>query len=441
VRRLDLADLVAIAAELTEIETPKLLEILTTTPLAGLLAEAGPPLPPHEAAAVVLTGIVRLDPLPAGTRRLALLTALRLLAVNGLDVTLDPPATRRLMSDVAAGAKDVADVAAWLDPRVTAADPLAGALRDLLTQDAWGSIMLAGERARRHRRRSIVPEDLLLGLFREGAGPAAQALGAPVEATGVALRPSIPPASAPDVRKVLELAMRAAVRLGHGEISGGHLLLGLLEGGHTAALPGDVDPGHVRRRVLELLGPPTAGGGEVAQRLDRLAGWLRATDPEAAAELEDVADLHRAGLDRLVEMMRAWRGEVFVDALAKDDLVARLLGSRIVADPQLARYLADIEQYPPTSTDEEAALAEAVRTGQDDVAAQLRRRLIQGNLRLVVDVAAEFESSGLPKIDLIQEGNLGLLRAAEHFGPTTGIDFPTFARPWVREAIERALRP
>jgi hypothetical protein len=66
-RRLDLADLVAIAAELTEIETPKLLETLATTPLAGLLAEAGPPLPPHEAAAVLLTGIVQLDPLPAGT--------------------------------------------------------------------------------------------------------------------------------------------------------------------------------------------------------------------------------------------------------------------------------------------------------------------------------------------------------------------------------------
>jgi sigma-70-like protein len=439
VRRLDLADLVAIAAELTEIETPKLLEILATGAMAALLAEAGPPLPPHEAAAVLLTGLVHADPLPAATRRLALLSALRLLAVNGLDVALDPRATRRLMSDVAAGVKDVADVAAWLDPRVTAADPLTGALRDLLTQDAWGSIMLAGDRAGRHRRRSIVPEDLLLGLFRQGAGPAAQALGAPLEAAGVALRPSLPPASEPDVRKVLELAMRAAVRLGHGEISGGHLLLGLLDGGHTAALPGDVDAAHVRRRVLELLGPASAGGGEVAQRLDRLAGWLRATDPEAAAELEDVADLHRAGLDHLVEMIRAWRGEVFVDALAKDDLVARLLGVQPVADQQLRRYLADIEQYPPTTAEEEAALAEAVRSGQDDVAAQIRRRLIQGNLAVVVEVAAEFEPSGAAKLDLIQEGNLGLLRAAEHFDPSQSVCFATFARSWIRQAIERAL--
>jgi RNA polymerase sigma factor (sigma-70 family) len=80
-----------------------------------------------------------------------------------------------------------------------------------------------------------------------------------------------------------------------------------------------------------------------------------------------------------------------------------------------------------------------VRSGQDKVAARVRRRLIQGNLAVVVEVAAEFESSGKAKLDLIQEGNIGLLRAAEHYDPSGGVEFATFARSWIREAIERAL--
>jgi hypothetical protein len=73
--------------------------------------------------------------------------------------------------------------------------------------------------------------------------------------------------------------------------------------------------------------PPQRGdGGEVAERLERLAATMRDTDPGAAAELEAIADLHRAGLDRLVAAVRAWRGEIFLEALARDDLVARLLG-------------------------------------------------------------------------------------------------------------------
>lgn len=192
-RSLDLAVLVALAAEVSEVEVPKLLELLDTAEVTALLADARPPLPPHEAAALLLVGLIAVSPLPAGNRRLGILAALQLLAVNGLEAELDPPATRALLSRVAGGGEDAAGVAAWLDGRVTACDPLEDDLRRLLSADAWRAIALARQRASRHRRRQATPSDLLMGLFREGTGPAAMALGADGRAMEAVTRPARPP--------------------------------------------------------------------------------------------------------------------------------------------------------------------------------------------------------------------------------------------------------
>jgi RNA polymerase primary sigma factor len=112
-----------------------------------------------------------------------------------------------------------------------------------------------------------------------------------------------------------------------------------------------------------------------------------------------------------------------------------------VASPRAAEpgalgpYYDAIRGDPLLSAEEERALARAVAAG--DRAA--RDRLIRANLRLVVRVARDYAGMGLPPEDLIGEGNLGLLRAAEGFDPAFGTRFSTYAAHWIRQAIRAAL--
>ena len=70
---------------------------------------------------------------------------------------------------------------------------------------------------------------------------------------------------------------------------------------------------------------------------------------------------------------------------------------------------------------------------------QARERLIKGNLRRVANISAEYENIGLSLLDLISEGNLGLLKAVARFDPSKGTPFPAFSTWWIKQAIKRAL--
>lgn len=98
-------------------------------------------------------------------------------------------------------------------------------------------------------------------------------------------------------------------------------------------------------------------------------------------------------------------------------------------------YLRSIGRIKLLSAPEEIELAR--RIGQGDQLA--KKRLVQANLRLVVSVAKKYQGRGLPFLDLIQEGNLGLIRAAEKFDPERGYKFSTYATWWIRQGITRAL--
>ncbi len=100
-----------------------------------------------------------------------------------------------------------------------------------------------------------------------------------------------------------------------------------------------------------------------------------------------------------------------------------------------AIYLQEIARHPLLTPEEEKALGRRVKAG--DPAA--RREMIERNLRLVVNIARRYLHSGMPLLDLIEEGNLGLIRAVEKFDVDKGFRFSTYATWWIRQAIERGI--
>ncbi len=120
------------------------------------------------------------------------------------------------------------------------------------------------------------------------------------------------------------------------------------------------------------------------------------------------------------------------EALLADEEEEDLSTSR--SDP-VKLYLQEIGKIPLLTREEEVELAKEVAKGN----AKARARLIDANLRLVVSIAKKYIGRGLSFLDLIQEGNLGLMRAVEKFDYTKGYKFSTYATWWIRQAITRAI--
>lgn len=99
------------------------------------------------------------------------------------------------------------------------------------------------------------------------------------------------------------------------------------------------------------------------------------------------------------------------------------------------QYLDEIGASPLLTADQEKRLARRVQRGNEPA----RQRLIECNLRLVVNIARRYLGRGLPLLDLIEEGNLGLIRAVEKFDPERGFRFSTYATWWIRQTIERGI--
>jgi RNA polymerase primary sigma factor len=101
----------------------------------------------------------------------------------------------------------------------------------------------------------------------------------------------------------------------------------------------------------------------------------------------------------------------------------------------LDQYLKEISQYPLIDRAEEVRLAQLIRKGEEEAL----DKLVRSNLRFVVSVAKKYQNQGVPLSDLINEGNLGLIRAAHKFDETKGIKFISYAVWWIRQAILQAL--
>lgn len=107
----------------------------------------------------------------------------------------------------------------------------------------------------------------------------------------------------------------------------------------------------------------------------------------------------------------------------------------IGSDDPVKMFLRDIGKIPLLTEEEEKALAERVRQGDEEA----KKQLSEANLRLVVSIAKRYVGRGMQMLDLIQEGNLGLIKAVEKFDHTKGFKFSTYATWWIRQSITRAI--
>lgn len=104
-------------------------------------------------------------------------------------------------------------------------------------------------------------------------------------------------------------------------------------------------------------------------------------------------------------------------------------------DPSLQRYLKEVAQYPLISPEREIELSVLIKQGNKDAIAEMTR----ANLRLVIKIAREYANLGLPLLDLISEGNIGLVKAVKRFDPAKGGKMSTYGAWWIKQAIKRAL--
>ena len=105
------------------------------------------------------------------------------------------------------------------------------------------------------------------------------------------------------------------------------------------------------------------------------------------------------------------------------------------SDADVKLYLSEISRYPLLTPEQERALARRVRQGDMEA----RNEMVRANLRLVVSIAKGYVDRGLSFLDLIEEGNLGLLKAVERFNPDEGCKFSTYASWWIKQTMRRAL--
>jgi len=133
------------------------------------------------------------------------------------------------------------------------------------------------------------------------------------------------------------------------------------------------------------------------------------------------------------------RQELHADKENREDQMFNLqdlsLPPGVDTNDPVRMYLKEIGRTPLLSTEEEIELAQRIEQGDDEA----RRRLTEANLRLVVSIARRYAGRGMLFLDLIQEGNLGLMKAVEKFDFTKGFKFSTYATWWIRQAITRAI--
>lgn len=176
--------------------------------------------------------------------------------------------------------------------------------------------------------------------------------------------------------------------------------------------------GHIDQKSIFAVIPETPENTEI---LDALYTELADASVEITTTGPNVEEFSDEWVDEAEEEEVVTAAPVYLD----DD----------VADDSVRLYLREIGKIPLLSSEEELALAHRVVAGEHDA----KDKMAEANMRLVVSIAKRYVGRGLDLLDLIQEGNTGLLRAVEKFDPDKGFKFSTYATWWIRQAITRAI--
>ncbi|WP_010168961.1 RNA polymerase sigma factor RpoD [Candidatus Epulopiscium viviparus] len=180
-------------------------------------------------------------------------------------------------------------------------------------------------------------------------------------------------------------------------------------------------------------------------RLDQLL--VLAKDKNGVLEQKDITDafldleLEPTKIEQVYEFLEAQSidiiGEIsnIENENLNEDIIDFTLPEGVSIDDPVRMYLKEIGKVPLLSADDEIKLAKRMESGDEEA----RKRLAEANLRLVVSIAKRYVGRGMLFLDLIQEGNLGLIKAVEKFDYTKGYKFSTYATWWIRQAITRAI--
>lgn len=162
--------------------------------------------------------------------------------------------------------------------------------------------------------------------------------------------------------------------------------------------------------------------------------------PNAEEDLESLDELYAMLMDEGIDVFETPSSEEEKEAdksasAVEKELEAITIGEEAVITDPVRMYLREIGKIPLLNAAEEVELAKAIEKGSLEAA----EKLTQANLRLVVSIAKKYVGRGLSLLDLIQEGNIGLIRAVEKFDYKKGFKFSTYATWWIRQAITRAI--
>ena len=168
--------------------------------------------------------------------------------------------------------------------------------------------------------------------------------------------------------------------------------------------------------------------------MEKLYGWF-AQENIVISEDEDIEEMEEADIDLLDDDGDDISSEEdeYEDSISID--VSELHSSNVQLNDPVKMYLKEIGKVPLLKAEDEIEIAKRIEQG--DVEA--KNILIQSNLRLVVSIAKKYVGRGMLFLDLIQEGNMGLVKAVEKFDYTKGFKFSTYATWWIRQAITRAI--